>query len=124
MKVIDKGHSFLLNQLDSREMDYPVQIRFVKREGKKYPGNKGSYPGTNFQEVLRALISRLIYVNNQRHCRKNKIILKLWRRSLVELDTRAAQNHGRKTPIFTKKPESMKFCEKCGHIGCKGECHK
>ena len=46
----------------------------------------------------------------------------VYREALMALERKAARIHGRDIK-FTDKPELMEFCSKCGHIGCKGECH-
>jgi hypothetical protein len=48
MKVIDPGHYYELNVLDG-DLPLPAYLRFVKREGPGYPGNKDHYPGTTCQ---------------------------------------------------------------------------
>ena len=92
MRVIDPGHEYMLECLDGN--DY-VHLKFVKREGDGYPGNVGSHSGTNIQEVLRALIDRVKYLDNQIPCENNKWILSHLRKSLQELEDRAALRHGR-----------------------------
>jgi hypothetical protein len=70
MKILDPGHDYLLSPLDG---DIDIRLTFVKREGVGYPGNIGSYSGTTCQEVLRSLIDRLDYINNQIPCFESKI---------------------------------------------------
>lgn len=121
MRVIDPGHEYLLNSLDGGE---PVLLTFVKREGEGYPGNIGHHPGTNLQEVLRALIERVKYLNNQIPDARNWHVLLYLREALFELEQRAAERHGRVLSYF--KLDEIEFqltCSKCGHIGCHGECH-
>lgn len=60
MTVIDPGHEYLMDSLDGEQTN---RLVFVKRQGVKYPGNVGAHPGTTMQEVLRALLERLKYVN-------------------------------------------------------------
>ena len=64
MKVIDPGHSYLLRSYDGGG---PSRLTFVKRcdPPEKYPGNWNAHPGTQIQEVLRALMERCQYINNQ-----------------------------------------------------------
>lgn len=124
MEIIDPGHVYALTCLDSPGVDRKVMLTFVKREGEGYPGNVGQYPGTTTQEVLRALIDRIKYVNNQIHDDRNELVLYYLRFSIYNLEERAAERHGRVLPRdIIKEIELMPVCEKCGHIGCDGECH-
>jgi hypothetical protein len=122
MKVIDSGHYYLLNSLDG---GLPVALYFVKREGPGYPGNKGTQPGTNMQEVLRALIERSEYLNRQIPCAETEAVIHHLRSSLLLLELRAARRHGRVLAIHSYEDiETMETCSKCGHIGCGGDCHE
>lgn len=100
------------------------RLIFVKREGDGYPGNVGSYPGTTSQEVLRALIDRAEYVNNQVPCAETQAAKELMQAALVLLELRAARRHGRH--IDAPDVEfivNAECCEKCNHVGCMGDCH-
>lgn len=124
MYVIDSGHVYLLNSLDKDFFDTPVKLTFVKREGPGYPGNIGHHSGTTTQEVLRALIDRTKYVDNQIHDQRNDSVLFHLRYAIFELEMRAADRHGRVLPSFDMDDiENIPYCEKCGHIGCEGNCH-
>ncbi len=93
MTIIDPGHLYLLNQLDSLQF---TQLRFVKRVGEGYPGNQPPpYPGTNIQEVLRALIDRHQYLDGQYHHWINGVCVFLYRVAINLLEYRAAQRHHR-----------------------------
>lgn len=126
MEVVDPGHYYNLRVLDASEIDHPifgVELCFVKREGEGYPGNVGHHAGTTSQEVLRALIDRSIYVDNQIPDPANAIVLRCLREALWELELRAAKRHGRSfTHYPVLKIETFPTCEKCNHIGCKGTC--
>lgn len=121
MKIIDPGHKYELNHLDGNSKSI---LTFVKREGTKYPGNIGNHEGTNIQEVLRALINRIKYLNNQNPDFQNDNILKNLRNSIWCLEHRAARRHNRPIPYTSKTIELDKFCENCGHIGCNNNCVK
>lgn len=124
MKVLDPGHDYELDVLDG---DFKIQLTFVKRVGDKYPGNTTDFPGTNMQEVMRALIDRCYYLNNQIYSPDTSEVIRLLRRAIYHLEHRAADIHGRKMPgtymQIVGGIESLPKCSKCGHIGCKGECH-
>lgn len=118
MKVIDPGHEYALDSLDG---EFPQTLTFVKREGAKYPGNVGSHPGTTTQEVLRAIIDRSRYVNQQMPCDETTEVIDLLVRSLVVLEQRAARLHGRVLTASTLEVVTGEGkCSKCGHVGCEG----
>lgn len=141
MRVIDPGHVFALAFLDgsitSPEMPkhgvlLSSTLTFVKREGAGYPGNAGHHPGTNLQEVLRALISRVKYLEGQESHPNNTIIIFALRHAIWLLEQRAAERHGRSFTleaagilrIEDNSIEEAPTCPSCGHIGCAGECRK
>lgn len=116
MKTIDNGHIFELDSYDGGE---PVRLTFMKREGEGYPYNVGSHPGTNCQEVLRALISRTQYLNAQVPALWNKIIIAALRSALWAFEKRAAERHGRDLKGgVTLGIEDIPTCRICGHIQC------
>ncbi len=133
MRVIDPGHYYGLSVLDAEsefsENEEPEELlRFVKREGPGYPGNVGHHAGTTIQEVLRACISRLTYLDAQITDRRNHLCINHLRSVLILLEHRAAERHGRVLNLDDKKwdynsVESLPVCPKCLHIDCPGDCH-
>ncbi len=131
MKVIDPGHTFELDVLDA-ESDFCTKPRlmFVKRVngtgfGPAYPGNKPpAHEGTTLQEVFRACISRLQYVDNQLPHAGNLDIVRHLRESIMTLEQRAAERHGRLGAFrklsgsIAEDVENIPTCKKCGHIYC------
>jgi hypothetical protein len=115
MKVYDPGHIYFLTELDGGSWEV---LRFVKREGPGYPGNKGSHPGTTIQEVCRALIDRLDYVNNQIPCEDNRNARRGLQDAIYWLEKRAAERHGRVLQATSDGIEEAPTCQKCGHIEC------
>jgi hypothetical protein len=133
VKVIDPGHLYHLEQLDDDgSSSQPTALVFVKREGAGYPWNVGHHPGTNLQEVLRALISRVKYLEGQESHPNNTIIIFALRHAIWLLEQRAAERHGRPFTleaagilrIEDSSIEEAPTCPSCGHIGCAGECRK
>jgi hypothetical protein len=114
MKVLDLGHRYLLEVYDG-EPNSLTSLRFVKRVGEKYPGNKTSYAGTNSQEVLRALVDRAIYVNHQRRCWQTRMSIYLMMAVIWLYEHRAARQHGRKPPGFFDALYGD-TCATCGHV--------
>lgn len=126
MEVVDPGHKYHLRSLDLPE---PLErgfeiLNFVKREGPGYPGNVGHHSGTTTQEVLRALIDRTQYVENQIHDDANHEVVDHLRWAIWHLEERAARRHGREWKFGHKQIEDHATCAKCNHIGCEGGCHE
>lgn len=121
MRVLDAGHYYELDRLDGPGVE---MLQFVKREGEGYLGNVGHCPGTNMQEVIRALIDRCKYLDAQIPCVETVATIAALRTALLLLELRAARRHGREWTVasFTGL-ENFPVCERCGHIGCHGECH-
>lgn len=120
MKILDAGHSYLLDSLDGGES---VQLVFVKRCGENFPFNLGSHPGTNCQEVLRALIDRCEYLNRQKPCAETEAAIGCLRSALLHFEARAARRHGRSLDLeSTQALVNAVTCAKCGHVGCAGGC--
>ncbi len=121
MRVIDPGHRYALTQLDG---DQEELLTFVKREGHGYPGSVGHHAGTNIQEVLRALIDRIEYVNGQIPHWRNRHALVHLRQAFEDMEQRAAERHGRILfQTVADEPMHLRpFCTKCGHVGCPEAC--
>lgn len=137
MNVLDPGHLYELANLRTNTTDIVGNsvetLRFVKRIGSKYPGNEPpAYSGTTVQEVIRALIDRLHYVDAQidrtdevsksGHVANAGAIRDL-RNALRWLEIRAAEERGDSaaaSDIFgMKEPELAGICDVCGHILCR-----
>jgi hypothetical protein len=115
VKTLDAGHLYELDTFDGHCA--PLRIRFMKREGEGYPGNVGSYPGTNCQDVIRVLIDRVKYLNNQIPHPENGVIIASLRTALEAFEIRAAERHGRSlTRVAGIEHEPA--CKECGHVGC------
>jgi hypothetical protein len=120
MRVITPGHKYALPHLDGEGEEI---ITFVQREGAGYPGNVGHYSGTNLQELWRACIHRLIYLNHQKPHWATQSAIQRLRGAILDLETRAAERYGRKLRLNPHiQIEDEKTCSKCGHIGCLGDC--
>lgn len=125
MRVIEPGHVLELASLDGPMAQV---ITFVSRVGEMYPGNKKAHPGTNVQEVLRALISRIRYLNWQIACQENDRVIYNLRESILFLEARAAGRHGLtdqfaalvddSVGLSLEPIEEIKPCSHCGHLVC------
>lgn len=119
MKVIDPGHEYLLESYDGEQEN---RLVFMKREGEGYPFNVGHYAGTNCQEVIRVLIDRVKYLQQQIPCDENVSVIAALRQVLLSFETRAAQRHGRVFPCDVRfEIEDRPTCKGCGHIDCEGK---
>lgn len=127
MEINDPGHFYYLTvyEPDHKPADYNQTLGFVKRVGPGYPGNEGrAYSGTICQEVVRALIDRVKYVNKQDPCPEDSRIIMKAREILYEFEVRAANKNGRAhlLPHLTIWFENgtLEFqppCPICGHLG-------
>ena len=116
----DQGHMFELAQLDEGEDDAPVRLRYVKRMGEGYLGNRTSYGGTTSQEVMRTLIARAKYLNWQIPSWRTRLSIWLLRTCIWLYEDRAARRHGmRRLPLrLLRSIETWPTCPVCGHIKC------
>lgn len=115
MEIIDTGHKALLTSFDG---NFCQVLTFVKRKGPNYPGNTTSYPGTITQEVLRVLIHRTEYVQNQKFCPENVIVRTLLITCLFLLEHRHQRKHNINKRLPFQKVHLLETCPKCGHIHC------
>ncbi len=117
MEVLDRGHLYAMETIDGGRT---AILQFVKRcdPPEKYPGNSGSYPGVIIQEVLRVLIDRVKYLDNQVPAPENEDILIHLRESFWSLERRAHRRHGSAIPVLSKHIEEYEPCSTCGHIFC------
>lgn len=92
LRILDRGHIYVLEALDG---EFNQVLQFVKREGPNYPGNVGHHPGTTTQAVLRCLIERIQYVNNQIPDYRNDKAIELLREVILLFEQRAAERHGK-----------------------------
>lgn len=123
MKTVNPGHLYMLKTYDSRVFLGDQPLMFVKRMGDRYPGNADAHPGTLSQEVLRALIDRVKYVNGQAPCSENGHILENLRAALLLFESRAARVHGLSLTDFLDSHdeviEDLEACPHCGHLVCR-----
>ena len=117
MEIIDPGHKYRLLSLDG---DIEQILTFVKRSEppEKYPGNTNSYPGTTSQDVIRALLDRARYVNQQIPFAENEIVIELLQTCLWLLESRAKRTHSEFLASSPHTIEQEKLCATCGHVEC------
>ena len=128
MKTLDPGHRYWLEVLDIEgdTRHGAEMLSFVKRQGPRYPGNLSHYPGTNCQEVIRALIDRVGYLDGQAPDPRNRPIMQHLREALWLFESRAAERYGRVLPPLQDFDaiEEEPTCPACSHIRCNGACGK
>jgi hypothetical protein len=118
MKIIDQGHHYELDVFDGDATGYRQFLRFMKRVGPGYPHNtEPTYPGTNCQDAIRALIDRVKYLHMQIPHPQNEVILDGLRSALTAFEIRAAERHGREL-VVDRPIECMPSCEVCGRVDC------
>lgn len=117
--VLDAGHIYTLSAIDG---SCEQTVQFVKRcdlnNPERFPGNKNSYSGATLQMVMRVLLDRLNYLQNQIWCLENWVIIRLLRHAIWFLEFRAARRHGHSYwhgPVFAS---SAPLCKTCGHTIC------
>ena len=122
MKTLELGHHFTLTSLDGELEQHLV---FVKRVGIMYPGNgPDPHPGTTTQEVLRALIARLKYVNNQIPCAETQAAIHHLRSAILLMEIRAKRRKDKTLDVLLiEEIEHIDTCRTCGHIFCTEEGH-
>lgn len=107
MKIIEPGHIYELHTLDKSHLDDPNEtIVFVNREDRPHPG-------TQTQEVIRALIDRTRHCDNCLRWPGNDQIIYHLRMALVLHEARALE---RKTEKGIILPELVAVEEKDGHF--------
>lgn len=120
MRVLDPGHHYLVDNYDDETIEQ--EILFMKRIGEKYLPNQGPpHGGTNCQEMLRVLIDRTSYLNEQKPHKNNHAIVGKLLECLWLFEDRAAEQH--RIDQFDFRPGDMELapvCRTCGHVICKG----
>jgi hypothetical protein len=119
VRIGDPGHVYWLSQLDVGSNDHlERRLIFVKRDQppEAFPGNVGHHAGTTSQEVMRVLIDRAKYVDNQISCQANGLVIFHLRKAILALEERAAKRHGRELGLTRPDIENEPTCPKCGHI--------
>lgn len=134
MREVEPGHDYLLDTYDGGLGPAPWRIRFMKRVGPDYPGNQPpAMSGTNCQEVLRVLIARVKYLNDQKPHVANAWVLNRLREDIWDFELRHAELRGRlerfrdlargvaSNTLENGRPlcvELIPTCSTCGHLFC------
>ncbi len=124
MRVIEPGHLYELGCLDDEGRSDQF-LRFVKRVGDKYPGNRApAWSGTTLQEVMRALIDRARYVSGQIPCAETEAAIGLLEGALLLFEIRAkrVKGHMLDTPLLADVVDGA-ICPTCGHVMCEEQGH-
>jgi len=121
MKILDPGHAYIVQSYSpiGGIVEYGEPIYFFKKIGEGFPGNTGEpHIGTNCQELLRVLIDRVKYLDNQIPCEENKKIISSLRNALYNFEYRAAKRRNQLNWDFSDPIENEPACKECGHINC------
>jgi hypothetical protein len=114
MKCLEPGHLYQLNRLDEQPTTQ-AELRFVRREGPRYPGNIGTYAGTTSQDVLRACRARAQYVNAQQRCWQTSVSIFLLGCIIWLYELRAAHLHHWRVRSLRAAIDGNP-CTRCGHV--------
>ncbi len=108
MRVIERGHIYeLANKGEGTQL-----LTFIKN----LPENGVNHDGVQCQEVLRALIDRVLDLNSQLPCHENIDIISHLRSALILFEKRAVQRMLEKSyKLIGKKVEELPVKEN-GHI--------
>lgn len=121
IEILDKGHYYRLPSLDGNGTQ---PLFFVKRVGEKFPGNTNAYSGTTMQFVIRALLERMRYLQNQVWSAENVVIIFLLQTVIWLLEFRAARRHNRSYWHSLDFAEKSEACKECGHTDCNQHEHE
>lgn len=124
MRIIVPGHEYLAEGSSDAE---PQRIKFILNCGVKYPGNQGEpHRGILCQELMRILIDRMSYLNDQGSCAETEHALSAVRQALGWMEVRAARCRG--DTIDLPHATSLEYsptCAVCGHNHCtRGDGHE
>ncbi len=117
MRVIDPGHVYELENYRAEEAVSQglerQRISFVKRRVPADPGRVDLRDGTNCQELLKVLINRVLFLDQEARHPMNRVLLLCLRRALVLFETRALE---RKVEKHTLLPETLDYSSHDGHL--------
>lgn len=106
MRILEAGHKYRLDHLES---DGHETLTFIRRSSGAVDYGEGEHPGTNSQEVLRALIDRTIYLDWVLGCDESKDAIWHLRQALYCYEARAwkrKQEHANKTDHDHEHPHT------------------
>lgn len=122
MIIVDPGHEYILQPVGEAESQ---RLVFVKNEGEKYPGNVGYHGGVLTQEILRVLIDRTKYLNDQGSCMETEHALASLRQALAWYEVRAARCRGEYIEGSDAAAlDNAGTCPVCGHNQCGRTTHE
>lgn len=112
MKVIEPGHVYEIVNVDG---DGVQTITFVRRRGNDAEVlTDGRHEGILSQELIRVLINRTLYLNDEDPCQEDVEIVHKLRDCLRLYESRAS----RRTIEKLTMPEMADACPICHHLLC------
>ncbi len=121
MKCVEAGHIYKLQHLESNGEE---QLTFIKRSSDAIDYGDGEHPGTNTQEVIRALIDRSKYLNDVIPCPETEDAIyhlrmalycyevRAWRRKQEKLNKKAPQHNSDESPnVYRDGYDDIPFSE-------------
>lgn len=111
MRVIEAGHVYEMFNVDG---DGIQTVRFVRRRGEDARLLDARHAGVLGQELLRVLVDRTLYLNDEDPCNEDVEIVQKLRDCLRLYESRAA----RRTIEKLSMPEKADACPVCHHLLC------
>jgi hypothetical protein len=111
VKIIEPGHVYSVANVDGPGEQ---TIRFVRRRDEHAKLLEESEEGILSQELLRVLIDRVRYLNDEDPCAEDVEIIVRLRESLRLFETRASRRTIEKMPMV----EMADACPICHHLLC------
>lgn len=111
MRIIEPGHVYAMANVDG---DGEQAVWFVRRRDERAELLPVFTPGVLSQELLRVLIDRVRYLNDEDPCDEDVRIIANLRDCLRLFEARASRRTIEKMPM----PEMAEACPICHHLLC------
>ena len=93
MKVIEKGHSYFLENFENKN-EYQL-LKFINKKVDENGDFKTFHDGITNEEIINVLIDRIIYLNQKHPCIENEKVLICLEDALIYLKIRTIQRENR-----------------------------
>ena len=109
MKILDPGHHYVMDLIDQHGTAMPHGPRSYIQFNKSQRIHENGRHGVTCQEVLRVLIDRVKYLQEQLPCEENKYIIANLRSAIYYFELRADRRKQQKVNRTTKEHESYSW---------------
>lgn len=113
MRVVEPGHIYEVANADGDDEQRIVFVRRRDSDAERLPDDQG-HEGILSQELLRVLINRTLYLNDEDPCTEDVEIVHKLRDCLKAYESRAARRSIEKLSM----PERTDGCDICHHLLC------